>query len=96
MKITYSPRMGLVVAAAIFLHHNATAIPTTVDLGTAYNFSVLAGSTITAANPTIINGGDVGLSPGSSITGPITITPPYTTHVADGVALQAQNDLTTA
>ena len=94
IKITCSPRMGLVVAAAIFLHLNATA--TEVDLGTANNFAVLAGSTITAANPTIINGGDVGLSPGSSITGPITITPPYTTHVADGVALQAQNDLTTA
>jgi hypothetical protein len=34
----------------------------------------------------------------SSITGPIAITPPYTTYAADagGVALHAQNDLTTA
>jgi hypothetical protein len=86
--------MGLIVAAAIFLQHNATAVE--VDLGTANNFAVLAGSTVTSASTTTINGGDVGLSPGTSITGPITINPSYTTHVADGVALQAQNDLTTA
>ncbi len=67
-----------------------------VDLGTANNFAVLAGSTITSASTTTVNGGDVGLSPGTSITGPLSISPPYTTHVADGVALQAQNDLTTA
>jgi len=76
--------------AVTLLHLNATALE--VDLGTANNFAVLAGSTITSA----INGGDVGLSPGTSITGPITINPSYTTHVADGVALQAQTDLTTA
>ena len=86
--------MGLVVAAAIFMHHNATAVE--VGLGTANNFAVLAGSTVTSANTSIINGGDVGLSPGTSITGPIIINPPYTTHVPDGVAQQAQNDLTTA
>ena len=94
MKTSFHPRLAVVVAAAIFLHLNATAIE--VDLGTANNFAVLAGATITAANPSIINGGGVGLSPGTSITGTIAITPPYTTHVADGVALQAQNDLTTA
>jgi len=40
----------------------------------------------------------VGVSPGSAITGfpPGSITPPYTTHAGDAVALQAQNDLTTA
>ena len=75
--------MGLVVVAAFFLQQNAIAVE--VDLGTANNFAVLAGSTITSANTTTINGGDVGLSPGTSITGPITIIPPYTTHVADGV-----------
>jgi hypothetical protein len=85
---------GLVIAAALLLQHNAMAVE--VDLGTANNFAVLAGSTITSASTTTINGGDVGLSPGTSITGPISISPPYTTHVADGVALQAQTDLTTA
>jgi hypothetical protein len=94
MRITFSPKLALVAAAAIFLQFNATAIE--VDLGTAYNFAVLAGSTITSASTTTINGGNVGLYSGSAITGPISITTPYTTHVADGVALQAQNDLTTA
>jgi hypothetical protein len=69
-----------------------------IELGTAGDFAVLAGSTVTNTGPTVINGGDVGLSPGTSITGfpPGTITAPYTTQIANSVALQAQNDLTTA
>jgi hypothetical protein len=70
-----------------------------IMLGTAGNFAVLAGTTVTnTATPTIIDGGDVGVSPGSAITGfpPGIIVPPFTTHAADAVALQAQNDLTTA
>jgi hypothetical protein len=74
-----------------------------IDLGTAGNFAVLAGQTVTNTGPSVIGGGDVGVNPGTAITGfftvdggPGTITPPYTTHAADGVALNAQNDLTTA
>lgn len=69
-----------------------------VSLGTAGNFSVLAGSTVTNTGPSVIDGGSVGVSPGSAITGfpPGSVKPPFTTHVADAVALQAQNDLTTA
>jgi len=69
-----------------------------IDLGTAGNFAVLAGSNVTNTGPTLINGGNVGVSPGSAITGfPLgVIVPPFTTHAADAVALQAQNDLTTA
>ena len=73
-----------------------------VGLGTANNFSVLAASAISSSGGTaaVINGGNVGLYPdgASSITGPIAITPPYTTYAADpgGVARIAQNDLTTA
>src|ERR1035437_6704371 len=63
-KITFSPRMVLVVAAAIFLQHNATAIPATVNLGTASSFAVLAYSQITdAGGVSRIVTGDVGLSP---------------------------------
>ena len=69
-----------------------------INLGTAGNFAVLAGSTVTNTGNTVINGGDVGLSPGSSVTGfgPGIIVAPYTMHVADAVAGQAQTDLTTA
>ena len=66
-------------------------------LGTALNFAVLAGSTITNTGPSVITG-NLGLSPGtaSSVTGfpPGSVT--GTQHTADAVALQAKNDLVTA
>ena len=69
----------------------ASAAP--IDLLSAGNFWVLAGSAITG--PSIING-DLGLSPGTSVTG----FPPGivngTQHVADTVAAQAQIDLAAA
>jgi uncharacterized protein (TIGR03382 family) len=69
-----------------------------IVLGTAGNFSVLAGSAVTNTGPSVIDGGDVGVSPGSSIGAfpPGLIVTPFTTHAADGVASQAQIDLTTA
>src|SRR4051812_43298583 len=69
-----------------------------VFLATAGNFSVLAGSTVTNTGSSVIDGGDVGVSPGTAITGfpPGTILPPFTMHAGDAVAIQAQNDLTTA
>ena len=74
----------------------SSAQAATVGLGTADSFAVLAGSTVINTGPSVISG-DLGLSPGTVVTGfpPGTVTG-GTIHAADGVALQAQNDLTTA
>ncbi|HKI19737.1 MAG TPA: ice-binding family protein [Isosphaeraceae bacterium] len=95
MRCSTSILLAVVGLAGLPLQSKAEM---TINLGTAGNFAVLAGSTVTNTGPTVINGGDVGVSPGSSVTGfpPGLITPPYTMHVADAVALQAQSDLTTA
>lgn len=60
------------------------------------SFAVLAGSTITNTGPTTING-NVGLYPGTAVSGfPPGIVTGGTIYVNNAVALQAQNDLTTA
>jgi hypothetical protein len=67
-----------------------------VSLGAAQNFGVLAGTTVTNTGLTVITG-DVGVSPGTAITGfpPGTVSG-GTLHSNDGLTVQAQTDLTTA
>jgi hypothetical protein len=63
-------------------------------LNSTSTFSTLAGSTITNTGATVLNG-DLGLSPGTAVTGfpPGVIT--GSRHVADATAATAKNDLTT-
>jgi hypothetical protein len=67
-------------------------------LGAACRFGILAGSTVTnvAGTATTVSG-DVGVSPGTAITGfgsPASITGAF--HSNDSIAMTAQGDLTTA
>jgi serine protease AprX len=66
-----------------------------VGLGTAESFAVLAGSTVTSTGPSTLNG-DLGLSPGTAVTGFPPGTVNGSTQAANAVALQAKSDLTTA
>lgn len=88
--------LGVVAAVLIGTQSGASAATAPVPLGTAANFAVLAGSTVTNTGPTTISG-DVGLSPGTAVTGfPPGQVVNGTIHAADSAALQAQADLTAA
>ncbi|MEO6183393.1 MAG: ice-binding family protein, partial [Verrucomicrobiota bacterium] len=67
----------------------------TVPLGAVADFAVLAGSTVANTGTTQVTG-DLGVSPGTAITGfpPGTVTGAI--HANDTAAAQAQTDLTTA
>jgi hypothetical protein len=67
------------------------------SLGAAQSFAVLGGSTVTAAGTGTIITGDVGVSPGTSITGfpaGATVVPPFSTHSNDAAAIAAQASAT--
>jgi hypothetical protein len=89
--------LAAVVGLTLLVARNvADAAQAPVGLGTATSFAVLAGTEVTNTGNTVVNG-DLGVSPGTAVTG----FPPGTLNGAqhtgtDAVAVQAQTDLTTA
>jgi hypothetical protein len=91
------PSFSVVLASLLTLAFASTAVAAQppVGLGTADSFAVLAGSTVTNTGPSVVHG-DLGVSPGTAVTGFPPGTVFGTIHAADGVAGQAKTDLTTA
>jgi len=87
---------AVALALVIVAPQSSYAAADPVLLGTADSFAVLAGTTITNTGNSVISG-DIGLAPGSSVTG----FPPGTqiagaAYVANPVAVQAKNDANAA
>jgi hypothetical protein len=70
--------------------------PTGPPLGPADTYGILAGSTVTCVGPVGTISADVGLWPGSAVTGFPTCTISGTRNTANAVAQTAQDNLTTA
>src|SRR5688572_14925533 len=91
--------IALVVAIGAMAGRTANAAgPAAIDLGSAANFSVLAGSAVTNTGPTTADR-DVGVWAGSSVTGftgPPNGTTTGTIQAGNSTAQTAQTDLTAA
>jgi len=89
-------RAGLALAVGLaFAAVPAAAQAAPVLLGTAGPFVVLGGQEVSNTGSSVLNG-DLGVSPGTSLTGFQFAVVNGATHNNDGVAAQAQSDLTAA
>jgi len=91
---TWRMRAGVLAAGAVAMAGGSlpAAASGGPSLGAARSFAALAGSTVTSTGLTVVTG-DVGVSPGTSITGfgPGTVVD-GAIHAGDATALQAQAD----
>lgn len=85
--------LGLI--SLVTLASVATPAAAVTLLGTADQFAVLGGSTVTNTNATTING-DIGVAPGTALTGSASITQAGSVFLGDAVAAQAQTDARSA
>jgi hypothetical protein len=75
---------------------SSTTCQATVPLGSACSFGILGGSTVTNSGVVTFVSGDIGVWPGTAITGFTPSNYSGTLHAGDAVAQKAQGDLTTA
>jgi hypothetical protein len=89
VAVTLSGTGGVALASAL-------ASPA-FGLGSAANFEILGGSTVTNTGASVV-AGDLGVAPGTTITGfpPGLVTDGGVTHAGDALALQAQSDVALA
>ncbi|ATW49026.1 ice-binding family protein [Streptomyces peucetius] len=85
----------LVAFAVVAVTPTQANAATPVNLGTADSFAVLAGAEVTNTGPSVVTG-DVGVHPGTSISGFPPGTVNGTVHSGDTVAQQAKTDLVAA
>jgi hypothetical protein len=90
------PVLITTLAVLVATQSPASAAVAPVILGTSSAFGVLAGTTVTNTGPSVISNGDLGVSPGTSVTGFPPGTVSGTVHAADAAAASAQTDLTAA
>jgi hypothetical protein len=94
MKKLHNVGLPAFLLAALFSATIAYALsPASVSLGTADNFAILAGSAITNTGSSVISG-DVGISPGTAVTGFPPAVLNGVQHVADAQAIQAKTSIT--
>ena len=93
--LTAAASTAVLLVGMIATSPNAYAAEPTVGLGTAAAYSVLGGQTVTNTGSSTLSG-DLGVSPGTAITGFPPGKVAGATHAADAQASQAQSDLVTA
>jgi hypothetical protein len=98
LAATIAAGIALIAVMSVFVIRQSTAraATATVDLGAATSFAVLAATTVTNTGPTVVSG-DLGVSPGTAVTGfPPGVVINGTIHSADAAAAAAQLSLTAA
>lgn len=91
--------LTLLITLLLSMPIKSFAATPTINLGNASSFAVLAGEQVTNTGTTTINGsagGDIGVYPGTALTGQSTMTFSGTIHLADATAGLAKEALSTA